>query len=409
MTRRLPAPLLLLLLAFAPARPAVAGSEEFSTFEVMRQEEDDESLLDHVLMRAPRAWRDEWERSPQALRTSQGCLTSGQWSVDTRLKLRSAINSHAGFGLDVRDNQSDRASFTYFDLSFRFPTALGAPGFMFRPLYDKSRQDLALFWETGAETTAVQSRWTFTLEDVFNNLWAFRQSRVGEASEPYHEHPFEPALWVLVREPRWRMELEGQVLTPSCKDLVSPGQPLRQTTLWGAWARAAVEAHALGLEWEAAGENRQAHSSLTLTSATDPAGGDFRRQWSGEAAVSGRASRLELEGRWLYQGRTGASDPPYPFQRLDAVDRVVQLEARWALTPGWTLRLGGLHDRITVGSRGNPYTHSGTRIESRGYVGFAARVGRLSLSAVEGIELDPEKYEVWWVHDKGFLQLQTTF
>jgi hypothetical protein len=28
---------------------------------------------------------------------------------------------------------------------------------------------------------------------------------------------------------------------------------------------------------------------------------------------------------------------------------------------------------------------------------------------IEGIELDPEPYEVWWVHDKGFLHLQTTF
>jgi hypothetical protein len=27
----------------------------------------------------------------------------------------------------------------------------------------------------------------------------------------------------------------------------------------------------------------------------------------------------------------------------------------------------------------------------------------------EGIELDDEGYEVWFVHDKGFLHLQTTF
>jgi hypothetical protein len=28
---------------------------------------------------------------------------------------------------------------------------------------------------------------------------------------------------------------------------------------------------------------------------------------------------------------------------------------------------------------------------------------------IEGIELDPEPYDVWLVHDKGFLQMQTRF
>ena len=407
--RRLPAPLLLLF-GLLLARPAAAGGEEFSTFDVIRQEEDDESLLDHLLMRPPRAWRDEWEHAPQALRTSQGCLTSGQWSVDTRLKLRSPLGEHASFGLDVRDDQSDRAAYTYFDLSFRFPTPIGAPGFMFRPLFDKSRQDLALFWETGADTTALQTRWTFTLEDVFNNLWAFRQSRVGEVSEPYDRHPFEPAIRIALRQPRWRMDLEGQVLTPSRKDLVPVfGQPAVKATLWGTWARAGVECRALGLEWQAAGENRQAHSSQTLSSTTELAGGSFRRQWSGEVGVSGRAARLELEGRWLYQGRSQGSDTPYPIRRLDAVDRVIQLEARWSLWSRSALRFGGLHDRVTAGSSGAWFPTYGTRVESRGYVGFDARFGRVWLSAVEGIELDPERYEVWWVHDKGFFQLQTTF
>jgi len=411
MRRRLPAPLLVLFAGFLVARPAAAGSEEFSTFDVIRQEADDESLLDHLLMRPPPAWRDEWERSPQALRTSQGCLTSGQWSVDTQLKLRSPLGERARFGLDVRDDQSDRASYTYFDLSFRFPTALGTPGVLFRPLYDKSRQDFALFWETGAETTAVQTRWTFTLEDVFNNLWAFRQSRVGEISEPYDRHPYEPAIFLALRQPRWRAELQGQVLTPSRKSVITVfGRPGVNVTLWGTYARARLECRLLGLEWEAAGENRQAHSSEALSNATDLAGGDFRRQWSGETALRGSVRpNLEVEGRWLYQGRSQGSDTPYPTRRLDAVDRVLQLETRWSLRPHCTLRFGGLHDRITAGSIGNPYPAYGTRVESRGYFGFQARFGNASVSAVEGIELDPERYEVWWVHDKGFLQLQTTF
>ena len=74
------------------------------------------------------------------------------------------------------------------------------------------------------------------------------------------------------------------------------------------------------------------------------------------------------------------------------------------------MRLGGLFDRASVSkSSDTGYTSHGTRNESRAYFGLVARFGRVSLSGVEGIELDPESYEVWHHHDKGFLSLQTTF
>ena len=69
-----------------------------------------------------------------------------------------------------------------------------------------------------------------------------------------------------------------------------------------------------------------------------------------------------------------------------------------------------MFDRITVANEGMPYLQTyGTRNESRAFVGLSARFGRVSIHAVEGIELDPEPYEVWLVHDKGFLHLQATF
>jgi hypothetical protein len=74
------------------------------------------------------------------------------------------------------------------------------------------------------------------------------------------------------------------------------------------------------------------------------------------------------------------------------------------------VRLGGLLDRASVSKSGETgHFTQGTRNESRAYFGFVARFGRVSLSGVEGIELDPEPYEVWNHHDKGFLALQTTF
>ena len=70
------------------AAPARASTEEFSSFDVERPEEDDESVLDHLLARPPAEWRDEWERAPQAFRTSQGCFTSGQWYTDNAAQAR---------------------------------------------------------------------------------------------------------------------------------------------------------------------------------------------------------------------------------------------------------------------------------------------------------------------------------
>jgi hypothetical protein len=37
------------------------------------------------------------------------------------------------------------------------------------------------------------------------------------------------------------------------------------------------------------------------------------------------------------------------------------------------------------------------------------RFGMVSFQVVEGIELDHEPYDVWLVHDKGFLQVQARF
>jgi hypothetical protein len=42
-------------------------------------------------------------------------------------------------------------------------------------------------------------------------------------------------------------------------------------------------------------------------------------------------------------------------------------------------------------------------------VGLAVRFGRVTISGVESFELDHEPYEVSWIHDKGFVQLQAIF
>jgi hypothetical protein len=397
---------LFLLMVAAPAR---AGTEEFSTFSVYAQEEDDESLIDHMLTHPERAWRDEWERSMQALRTSQGCLTSGQWFVDTQLRMRTSLGGPALFGLDVRDQESDLFAVQYFDFSFRFPTAIGTPGFMFRPMFDKARQDVALFWEAGRETSATVARFTFTFEDMFNDLFAFRQSRVGAQSEPYEKHPFEPAVWLRVRRAAWDAELNGQWLSPSIKRLAYQNDAqVPRVGLWGAYGSADLVARLAGFELEALGQNRQARSSQDVP-ATGLSGLDYRRQWAVETvARHGLGPHFEGEARWLYQERHERSDSPYPDRLLDVVERVLQGEVRYRAS-WWVARAGVMHDRVSRDLQGDYLPSYATRIESRGYFGLGGRFGKVSMDAVEGIELDPEPYDVWGVHDKAFLHLQTTF
>jgi hypothetical protein len=396
-------------LVLAPGR-ARSGTEDWSTFTAVGQEEDDESLLDHLLTRPPWSWRDEWERSNRALRSSQGCFTSGQWFVDTDLRLRTPMGRHARFGIDVRDDQSDRVALTYFDLSARFLTAIGTPGVSFRPFYDKSRQDLALFYEAGAETASF-ARVTFAFEDAFNNLWAFRQTRVGNTSEPYEVHPFEPSVAARLLGRHGRLELEGAWLTPSRKRLApdpASGAIARETS-WGSYGRGAVELRLGRLTCKAAGENRQARSTRTAADSGGAPGADMRRQWAVEAGFAiALGERLEGELTYVYQRRDQSSSPPYPIQRLEANDVLLQAEGRWTIAGSWVGRVGAMYDGITV-PRSIGVRSYGSRRESRAYLGLQARFGQVSLSLVEGIELDPEPYEVWWVHDKAFLHVQATF
>ena len=232
----------LALLASLAAGPAArASTEEFSSFDVVRPEEDDESALDHLLARPPAAWRDEWERSPLAFRTSQGCFTSGQWYTHDQLRLVTAVGRRARFALEFDRVESDLLAYDHLDLWLLFPQRAGTLGVMFRPYYDKSRQDFALRWELGADTTRNQLRLTYGFEDLFNNLWVWRQTRVGESGQPYDRHPWEPAVKAALRRERWRVEVEGRWLTLARKRLdATATDAARAQTLWGAWAAAAV-------------------------------------------------------------------------------------------------------------------------------------------------------------------------
>ena len=400
--------------ALAAVPPAGAVVEEFSTFSVEEQEHDDESLLDHILARAPLAWRDEWERSPLALRSAQGCITSGRWYNQTDLKLSAPVGGRARLGFAIRQNESDRVEYNYSDFSIHVATRFGTAGWLFRPSRDKSSQDMALMWDVGADTSAFQLQAVFGLEDVFNNFWEFRQAASHGVGEPYVRHPWEPALRVVVRQPSLRVEAGGRYLTPSTKRIIhqySDRSLDDVRTLWGTLAWASVEARALGIDWEVRTSNQQASSTEHPLATPLPDGRNFRRQWSVETALRGRiAPRLTAEARWLYQERTQIHRPPVDPPRFDAVDRVLQVETVWTVTPSLLARVGGLHDRITVRQSAVTAPFSfGSRVESRAYVAAIATFGRMSLQIIEAIELDHEPYNVWAVHDKGFVQLQATF
>ena len=405
-----------LALAFAlslTARSAHANAEEFSTFSAERQEEDDESALDHLLARDPRDWREEWERAPQALRTSQGCLTSGQWIDRTQLKLETAMGKRARFGVMLDQRFDNMMSYDDLALSFRFPVQSGRVVADFHPSYDKSRQDFAVGWDSGPDTLAFHLSVTFMIEDMLNNLWAWRQTRVGDQAESYVRHPYLPQFAMISRHDAWRMDLGGRYLTPSEKLVNRYGTndtPALQT-LWGTYAWGGIEARALGCGWEARTENLQA---LGTGEPQDHSSGnrlDFRRQWSAEGTVSrGLTGKLGVLARYIYQARTELYGESLGPGRFDALDRIVQFELARALAPGWAVRAGALYDRVAFAREGVTLATSEPREkESRAYLTLAARFGKVSLEGTEGFELDLEPYQVMYHHDKGFLKLQTTF
>jgi hypothetical protein len=410
-TRRLLAALSLLVLLAAPA--ARASVEEFSSYDLLAMEGDDENFLDRWLTRVPNAWDHEFAAAPNAFRTSQGCYTSGEWYMRHDLKARATIGKRSYLDIGYLLVSDDLASWEWLRLDFRWQTQRsGTFGFRFQPSADKSRQDFAALWDWGAPGDPLQVGATFTLEDAFNTLWEFRQDRVGDHNEPYRAHPVEPALRIASEGKRHRVELSGKWLTPLRVDIRDPDPSLNGTySLLG--SKAALLAQYAFARWETETrfETEQVRSSET--SVLLPGDGkNFRRRWLAEAAVRRSfARRWVAEARGAYQDRAQHWRPPLGPAAFRALDRGVAGEVAGELRAGWRLRAGLMHDRVGVARRGDPPGFTwGTRTESRAYLGLEARFGRVRVQGIEGIELDnPETYEVTFHHDKGFLQLQAVF
>ncbi|MFI5372326.1 MAG: hypothetical protein ACHQ52_12280 [Candidatus Eisenbacteria bacterium] len=402
----------LLSLPFAAAG-ARASTEEFSTFSAIAQEEDDESTIDHMLTAPPAAWRPEWEGAVNALRTSQGCLTSGQWFIDTRVNLETKMGERARFGLALTDYQADDCNYTNTDLLFHWPIVRGTVTGMFRPSHDKSRQDFGLGWRAGSDSSGARLDAMWVFEDMFNNLWAWRQTRVGNASEPYTRHPYEPNLSFSVRRPGVRVDVLGRYLTPSTKQVVvdpSTGT-YRVATLWGTLAQGAVELDALGVTWHVAGYNKQARSEDDVASPTGDVGANFRRQWWVAGGLDWRIrGRATVSWRWTYMERGQGFSPPEGDGLFHSIDRVQHVELHGSFRPTIGYRLGWMHDHINIHQDpGVPGFSWGTRGENRLYLGLDLQFSKVRTDGVEGIELDREPYEVAHHHDKGFLGLQSVF
>ena len=135
---------LLSSLALAGRRaPPRAGTEEFSTFDVEAQEEDDESLLDHFLTApAARVARRVGARAAGAphRRRAASPRGSGSSTPTSSCARRSASARASASTLRAVDESDARATTTSTSRSASRPGS-GTPGVMFRPLYDKSRQD----------------------------------------------------------------------------------------------------------------------------------------------------------------------------------------------------------------------------------------------------------------------------
>lgn len=403
----------LLVWPLASARLAHASYEEFQSLDVGRQEEDDENLLDHVLVRPPEDWYDDWRSARGAFRSSQGCFTSGQWYLDNDLRVRVPMGDTTYLDLNIREVSDDESVYgwTRFDVRFPLPHA-GLWGLRFIPTFNKSQQDVALLWDAGTAATPYQMNVTLGLEDLFNKFWALRQTRVGDDSEPYERHPYEPALSLAWRGAGPRVELNGKWLTPSRKrfDTHDPAQR-RTESLWGAKGDAHVAQRlgpgALSLRFE----QLQASSYAYYELASPGDHHKFARRWRAEAAWSqpvGMHGRIAL--RYFYQERDQVWRPPISNSSLGVIDRMPMVEGSFRLPAALTGRLGAMRNRITVVDDGRvPVFTWGTRVETRAFLSLQKQFGRVRIQGTECIELDHEAYPVSFHHDKGFVHVQTTF
>ena len=191
-----------------------------------------------------------------ALRTAQGCLTSGQWFIQTELKLGAPLGRSARLGVDLRQSESDISSYEYIDFSFRFPTRVGTAGAMFRPLFDKSRQDFALMWETGL-TPVVRLAGDLHLEDMFNNLWAC-QTRWAKLSPTCATPTKLPGCAVAATR---RAQLFGQYHAPARSSGATSGRFRPRGDPCGAPCVASIEADLFGTTCELRGSNQQARGT----------------------------------------------------------------------------------------------------------------------------------------------------
>ncbi len=404
--------LLALLLLAGIVTPGRASYEEFSTLDVGKQEEDDENLLDHVLVRQPLEWRDEWEFSPSGFRSSQGCFTSGQWYLDHDLKVRVSMGDTTFMDLGIREVSDDESVYgwTQFDLRFPLPHA-GLWGVRVRPTFDKSRQDVALLWDHGQRTSAFHLQAVMGLEDVFNKLWSMRQTRVGDETEPYERHPFEPALRLVWRGRGPRVEASGKWLTPSVKrfETRDPAEA-RRVALWGVKHDASIAQRFGATTAELAFEQVQA-STYEYWQAVAGDHHAYRRRWRAEGALSrqvGRHGRVTL--RYFYQERTQVWRPPISNATLDVIDRMPMVEGAFRAPLDMHARVGFMRNRITVvDAIRSPVSTWGTRVETRAFLSLQKRFGRVRLQITECLELDRELYDVAFIHDKGFVHIQTTF
>jgi hypothetical protein len=394
-----------------PAR-ARASYEEFATVNVGRTEEDDEYMLDPELVRSPLDWHDEFARALNAFRSSQGCFTAGQWHITNELKFQVPLSDSARFSFEYLDSQDMEAFYSWTRLEARIPIPrAGRWGFRYTPSFDKSRQDMSLMWEHGNAVSPLQIQGVFTLEDIFNNFWSQRQVKVGGEAEPYIRHPFEPALGVTWRGRGPKLSARAKWLTPSTKFFDTRNPALRRTEkLWGAKGEGVLSQRVGDTTIEGAFETVQT-SSYGYWEQQPGDHHRFSRRWRAKGSlVQAIGDSAHVAVRYFYMDRMQAWRPPIADAELNVIDRCVMIESWFKAAWGVGVRVGGMRDRVTVWQNGIiPLDTTGSRHETRAFITLQKMFGRVRVQGMEGVELDHEPYEVSFHHDKGFIQIQTTF
>lgn len=407
-----------LILAVHPAPPARASIEDFETWDVGAQENDDEYGLDMYFLSFSPEWDAHWLYSGDGARSTMGSSDNEVWEMRNELRMRRQLNDRVHFLYGFTQDQG----LTIENEQHFLGLEVEGGGFWFgpfaRPITTKEHLDAGLMvrraWKSGTEIRASLS-FEDWISDHTNGRSNIRNRTFTDFLDPAREwrlgvrQVWSPVRWIaadVVRLP----EFERRIQPPA-----STGLPEDFRWVGGhSWSVRGAGDPMRGLTFDFLAEGKKSRVANFPSDGLDPVD-THRDAWKLRTRVT-HALAGKFLGRWGVQVRGAhekdvADTAAVPY-RLIVDDVVTTVGTRREITRWLTGEFGYGHQETKIHQVGPKDEHRftwGTRSENRLYLIAELATAGLRARFIETIELDNEGYKAFGDHDKGFVQLMADF